>query len=73
VSRRNPPHPGELWRQIIDDGGWTQADVARAMGCSTKHLNQVVQGVVVPTADLTVRFSTACGVSVYLMWQVVAD
>lgn len=43
--REPPRHPGELLAVTLAAAGMTQADLARRTGLSTKHVNQVVQGV----------------------------
>ena len=37
--------PGETLRAVIEARGMTQADLSRRAGLSTKHINQIVQGV----------------------------
>ena len=36
--------PGETLRELLEMRGWTQALLAREIGFSLKHVNQVVQG-----------------------------
>lgn len=36
--------PGETLRELLEMRGWTQAHLAREIGFSLKHVNQVVQG-----------------------------
>lgn len=44
--------PGETIEDLLDDAAMTQADLAKRLGVSTKHLNQVVKGVAPISADL---------------------
>lgn len=36
--------PGETLEELIEMRGWTQAHLARELGWSLKHINQVVKG-----------------------------
>jgi transcriptional regulator with XRE-family HTH domain len=74
----HPPlheHPGVYWRRALDRGsnglGVTQAALARKIGCSKKHLNQILQGKALPSAKLTIRFADALGprVSASRLWR----
>jgi hypothetical protein len=38
--------PGEVLRAVLAAQGRTQSDLSRSTGISTKHLNQVLKGVV---------------------------
>lgn len=67
------PHPGVAWREIIDDSDQLQRDVAQAIGCTEKHVSQIINGHAVPSVELTIRFAIHMRASVYLMWQLVAD
>lgn len=66
-------HPGHHWLDLMDDMGTTQADVARAIGVSAKHLNQVVRGHALPSPALTVAFAGHLGVDAMALWHAVAD
>lgn len=67
------PHPGDVWREVIEESGRSQAEVARAMRVSAKHLNQILHREALPSAMTAVAFSHALGISSRLMWQLVAD
>ncbi|WP_410659897.1 HigA family addiction module antitoxin [Amycolatopsis sp. lyj-112] len=58
-----PPHPGEILKEQLDEQRVSQADLARRAGLSTKHVNQIVQGVVSLSPDIAVRLERATGVS----------
>ena len=36
--------PGDTILDLIDERGWTQADLATRLGFSHKHVNQLVKG-----------------------------
>lgn len=58
-----PPHPGEILKEELDEQQVSQADLARRTGLSTKHVNQIVQGVVALSPDIAVRLERATGIS----------
>jgi len=66
-------HPGLHWAEEIAASGQTQASVAKAIGASPKHLNQVVRGWVLPSAALTLRFAEHCGIDARFLWRLQAD
>lgn len=70
---RRLAHPGDSWRKIMEDGGFTQVDISRTMGISSKHLNLIVNGHSVPTCQRTVSFARATGNDPRVLWQQVAD
>lgn len=70
---REPRHPSELWRWALEESELSQAEVARRMGVSHKHLNQILNGHVGPSATMTVRFARATGTSARLLWGAQAD
>jgi addiction module HigA family antidote len=40
-----PPHPGEvLLGYYLEELGWTQSDLARAIGCSYVKVNEITNG-----------------------------
>lgn len=45
--------PGRILDEWLDENEWTQTELARRLGCSVKHVNQVVNGV----ASLTPAFA----------------
>ncbi|MCX6119914.1 MAG: HigA family addiction module antitoxin [Proteobacteria bacterium] len=41
----SPPHPGEiLLGYYLEELGWTQADLAKDIGCSYVKINEIVNG-----------------------------
>lgn len=61
-------HPGEIWREIIEEAGVTQVWVSTRIGVSPKHLNQVVQGHSLPSVKSTVAFANVMHVSAEKIW-----
>jgi transcriptional regulator with XRE-family HTH domain len=51
-------------RDAMDDAGISQADAARALGASHKHVNQMLTGRAVLTLDWAERLAGLCGMTV---------
>jgi plasmid maintenance system antidote protein VapI len=58
----SPAPPGESLKEHLDVEGVSQADLSRRTGLSTKHINQIVQGVAVLSPDTAVLLERATGV-----------
>lgn len=69
----NPQHPGLAWRAALETVGQSQSHTAKALGCSTKHLNQVLQGHALPSATLTLRFAQHVAADATVLWHAQAD
>ena len=41
---RNPPHPGELIRESMDDVGWNVTETAARLGCERGTLSRLLNG-----------------------------
>lgn len=54
--------PGETLRDTLEALEMSQADLARRAGLSTKHVNQIIQGVVALTPDTAVALEHVTGV-----------
>ncbi|HTO01458.1 MAG TPA: HigA family addiction module antitoxin [Microthrixaceae bacterium] len=54
--------PGETLREVLDDLGMTQAELAERTGLSPKHINQVVRGVAALSPDTAVLLEPVVGV-----------
>jgi HTH-type transcriptional regulator / antitoxin HigA len=54
--------PGETLRDSLDALGMTQADLARRTGLSTKHINQIIQGLAPITPDTALALERVVGV-----------
>lgn len=72
-EKKNTPHPGVFWQEAIQRRDITQVIVARRIGCSEKHLSQIVQGWAQPSADLTRRFGQFLTVDGRALWRLQAD
>jgi hypothetical protein len=66
-------HPGVHWREMIDESGRSQVDIADEMGVSTKHLSQIVTCTVMPGVAATVAFAKAMDASPWLLWRLACD
>lgn len=49
------PHPGETIREWLEERGWTQVNFADSLGVSPKHLNQIIKGHNLYSADFAIR------------------
>lgn len=56
-------HPGPAWKELLDAHGITQAQVARQTHTSAKHINQIMQGVALPSAQLVVKMAAVLDAS----------
>jgi hypothetical protein len=66
-------HPGVHWREMIEESGRSQVDIAEEMGVSTKHLSQIVTCTVMPGVTATVAFARAMEASPWLLWRLACD
>ncbi len=55
--------PGDTILDVLDERGWTQADLAARLGLSHKHVNQLVKGKVPLTEETALRLAQALGTS----------
>lgn len=68
-------HPGEHWREILEDRGVSQTEAAAGIGISVQYLNNILNGHRVPNAEVTVafvRYLDLPGAERFL-WQLVAN
>lgn len=56
--------PGETILDIIEERGWTQAELAQRLGFSPKHVNQLIKGKVPLTEDAAIRLERVLGSTV---------
>jgi len=56
--------PGDSILDIIEERGWTQAELAIRLGYSPKHVNQLINGKVPLTDDAAVRLARVLGSTV---------
>jgi addiction module HigA family antidote len=62
MKMHNPPHPGEIIKDLwLDPAGISITDAAQAMAVSRKTLSSIVNGHGRVTADIAVRLSLALG------------
>jgi transcriptional regulator with XRE-family HTH domain len=55
--RHDAVHPGVLWREEMDRRDVTQAEMSRRTGKSAKHINQILQGNALPSAETVVKMA----------------
>lgn len=55
--------PGDTIVDLIEERGWTQAELAERLGYSAKHVNRLVQGKVALTEDAALRLEPVLGAS----------
>jgi putative transcriptional regulator len=55
---------GNKLREARDAKGWTQAELAAAIGVSRKTINTVENGVVIPSTLVALKLADALGVRV---------
>lgn len=61
-------HPGESLQELLDEMGLSQADLCRATGYTTKHVNQVCRGHTAISADMAVALEIALDGPSALFW-----
>lgn len=57
----SPTPPGQILRADLDARGMTQADLAQRTGLSSKHINQVIQGVASLSPDVALILERTLG------------
>ena len=72
---KNPPHPGELVGDSLEELGWSVAEAAEAMGVSRQQLHNVISGRSAISAEMAIRLEKAIGSSAatWLRMQVAYD
>ena len=64
MKMHNPPHPGEVLRQLcLEPLNLTVTDAARSLGVSRKALSSIVNGRAGISPEMAVRLSMAFGTS----------
>lgn len=53
--------PGETIADVLEERDWTQRDLARRLGYSTKHVSQLVTGKAAITEETALRFERVLG------------
>jgi HTH-type transcriptional regulator / antitoxin HigA len=65
--------PGETLRELLDEQGLTQRDLARRASLSPKHVNKLLQGMVPLSADVAVRLERVTGTPARIWNRLEAD
>jgi addiction module HigA family antidote len=75
MPMRNPPHPGELIRENLEDLGLSVAYAAAGLGVTRQQLYNVINGKSAVTPEMALRFEKAFGGSadLWLRMQVNYD
>jgi addiction module HigA family antidote len=54
----NPPHPGAVLQELwLEPAGVTVTAAALALGCSRKHISNIVNGKAAISADMALRLA----------------
>jgi len=61
VTMKNPPHPGELVGDNLDELGVSVSDAAKALGISRQQLHNVIAGRYGITPEMAMRLEKALG------------
>ena len=64
MRMKNPPHPGGIIIDVLEDLNMSATAVARALGISRYRLNRVKRGEIPISPELALRFETVIGSSV---------
>lgn len=56
-----PVHPGKILRQMMENKGWTQEELAAVTGCSRQTLYSILSGKSNVSAEMAVKLSAAFG------------
>lgn len=67
-----PVHPGEILRRELDARGMTQADLAARTNLSAKHINQVLRGSALMSADVAITLERVLGTPASMWTQLEA-
>jgi plasmid maintenance system antidote protein VapI len=60
--------PGEILKAALDCLGMSQAELSRRTGLSTKHVNQVAQGVATLSIETAIKVEEATGIPA-MLWN----
>ena len=62
MAMKNPPHPGEVVRDAIENGlGLTVTAAAEGLGVSRKTLSQILNGRASITTEMAIRLEKGIG------------
>lgn len=65
--------PGETLRELLEEQGLTQRDLARRAALSSKHVNKLLQGLVPLSADVAARLERVTGTPARIWNRLEAD
>jgi len=61
MPMKNPPHPGELLKDNVDELGLSVAEAAKGLGVTRQQLYNVINGKSAITPEMAVRLEKALG------------
>jgi addiction module HigA family antidote len=61
MAMKNPPHPGELLKDNVDELGLSVAEAAKGLGVTRQQLYNVINGKSAITPEMAVRLEKALG------------
>lgn len=61
MAMKNPPHPGELLKDNVDELGLSIAEAAKGLGVTRQQLYNVINGKSAITPEMAVRLEKALG------------
>jgi addiction module HigA family antidote len=61
MAMKNPPHPGELLKDNVDELGLSVAEAAKGLGVTRQQLYNVLNGKSAITPEMAVRLEKALG------------
>ena len=67
MAMKNPPHPGGIVRDSLDDLGLSVTDAAKVLGVARPTLSRVLNGHAAISPEMAIRLSKAFG-STAEMW-----
>lgn len=65
--------PGDLIADFLEEEGMTQVELARRLGVTTKHLNQLISGTASLSSELAILLERVSGISARLLNSMEAD
>jgi addiction module HigA family antidote len=61
MAMKNPPHPGELLKDNVDELGLSVAEAAKGLGVTRQQLYNVINGKSAISPEMAVRLEKALG------------
>jgi HTH-type transcriptional regulator/antitoxin HigA len=53
--------PGDTMADVLEERGWSQAEFAQRIGCTTKHVNQLIRGKATISEDAALHLERVLG------------